>query len=78
MPHQSEQQLETTLMSQLERLGFSPVVLVDSEAMIKNLKFQLEKFNETRISDGEFTRILNHLNKGDRYYNPAGPPQSEH
>jgi type I restriction enzyme R subunit len=67
MPHESENQLETTLMSQLSGLGFSPVVLADSDALVRNLKFQLEKFNETRLSDDEFTRILNHLNKGDRF-----------
>lgn len=67
MSHQSESQLEKTLMSQLQRLGFSPVVLADSDALVKNLKFQLEKFNETVFSDAEFTRILNHVNKGDRF-----------
>lgn len=67
MPHESESQLEKTLMSQLSGLGFSPVVLVDSDAMVRNLKFQLEKFNETVFSDAEFARILNHVNKGDRF-----------
>lgn len=67
MSHESESQLETTLMSQLAGLGFSPIVLADSDAMVRNLKFQLEKFNETVFSDGEFVRILNHVNKGDRF-----------
>ena len=67
MTHQSEQQLENTLISQLNRLGFATVVLEDSEAVEINLRSQLEKFNKTTFSDGEFTRILNHLNKGDRF-----------
>jgi len=67
MTHQSEQQLENTLISQLNRLGFVTVVLEDSEAVEINLRSQLEKFNKTTFSDGEFARILNHLNKGDRF-----------
>ncbi|MDQ6985203.1 MAG: type I restriction endonuclease [Candidatus Dojkabacteria bacterium] len=30
-------------------------------------ELQLEKFNNTKFTDLEFTRILNHLNKGDRF-----------
>jgi type I restriction enzyme R subunit len=65
---QSEQQLETTLISQLERLGFAPVILKDASAIDANLRVQLEKFNQTKFSDDEFSRILNHLHKGDRFY----------
>ncbi len=65
MPHQSEQHLETTLVKQLNRLGFESVTLPDKEALIANLKTQLEKFNRTHFSDKEFQRILNHLEKGD-------------
>jgi type I restriction enzyme R subunit len=64
---QSESQLEQSLIQQLERLGFEPVVLEDSDALIRNLRTQLEKFNQTTFSDTEFARILNHLNKGDRF-----------
>jgi type I restriction enzyme, R subunit len=67
MTHQSEQQLEKTLIKQLGRLGFAPIVLEDTNAMIANLKTQLEKFNETNFSEAEFSRILNHINKGDRF-----------
>ena len=68
MTHQSEQQLEKTLIEQLTGLGFSPVVLEDSGTMVANLKSQLEKFNQVSFSSGEFEKILNHLNKGDRFY----------
>ena len=67
MTTQSEQQLEETLMAQLKGLGFAPVVLADADALVANLKSQLEKFNLTTFSETEFSRILNHLNKGDRF-----------
>jgi len=67
MTHQSEQQLEKNLIEQLKKLGFSLVVLEDSVAMIENLKMQLEKFNQLKFSDEEFKKILNHLNRGDRF-----------
>lgn len=68
MTHQSELQLEKNLVEKLQRLGFSYVVLDDTTAMVVNLLDQLEKFNETRFSNDEFSRILNHLNKGDRFH----------
>ncbi|MEK7665871.1 MAG: type I restriction endonuclease subunit R [Patescibacteria group bacterium] len=64
---QSEQQLETTLLNQLQRLGFERVVLEDADALERNLKIQLETFNKTVFLDGEFRKILNYLNKGDRF-----------
>lgn len=67
MPHESEQKLEKTLIDQLGRLGFSDVALADTDALINNLRGQLEKFNRTKFSDAEFKKILNHLNKGDRF-----------
>lgn len=67
MPHQSEQQLEKNLIERLNRLGFESVQIEDSNALIKNIKSQLEKFNATEFSDAEFVKILNHLNKGDRF-----------
>lgn len=47
MTHQSEQQLEKTLLEQLGRLGFNFVKLESSAALLKNLRVQLEKFNST-------------------------------
>lgn len=64
---QTEQQLEISLIEQLGRLGFAPVTLKDSDSLINNLRVQLGKFNQTTFSDTEFSRILNHLNKGDRF-----------
>ena len=67
MTHQSEQQLEKTLIEQLGRLGFSYIVIEDTVAMVANLRGQLEKFNQTKFSDDEFARIMNHVEKGDRF-----------
>lgn len=67
MTHQSEAQLEKTLMERLNRLGFTPVVVPDVASLETNLRSQLEKFNNTSFSDGEWSRIMNHLMKGDRF-----------
>src|SRR3989344_8927164 len=67
MTTQSELQLENTLMTQMNSSGFATVQIPDTASLIANLKIQLEKFNQTTFSDDEFTRILNHLNKGDRF-----------
>jgi type I restriction enzyme R subunit len=67
MTHQSEEQLENALIEKLQKLGFEPAQIKDSDELVLNLKKQLEKFNQTSFSDAEFTKILNHLNKGDRF-----------
>lgn len=68
MTHQSEQKLEQTLIKQLNRLGFLSVVIKDDKELLENLRTQLEKFNQTKFSDKEFTKILNHLKKGGRFH----------
>lgn len=68
MTHQSESQLEKSLMERLTRLGFVPVVIEDVTAMETNLRSQLGKFNNTTFSDAEWSRIMNHLMKGDRFH----------
>ena len=65
---QTEQQLEETLIAQLNRLGFASVTIKDSKELEENLRIQLERFNQITFSDLEFSRILNHLNKGDRFH----------
>jgi type I restriction enzyme R subunit len=67
MPHESEQQLEKTLVEQLQRLGFASVILKDWSELQENLKAQLEKFNQTNFSKEEFLKIIHHLNRGDRF-----------
>lgn len=64
---QSELQLENELIAQLKTLGFESIAIPDVETLNLNLRSQLEKFNNTKFSELEFSRILNHLTKGDRF-----------
>ena len=67
MTHQSEAQLEKSLVERLTRLGFDSVTIEDRAALEANLRSQLATFNDTTFTDGEWSRILNHLHKGDRF-----------
>jgi len=67
MSHQSEFQLEDEVITQLNKLGYESVVIKDTPQLTFNLKTQLEKFNETKFTESEFEKILNHINKGDRF-----------
>lgn len=62
---QPEQVLEDKLVDQLKSLGYGYVTIKDEKALLSNLKAQLEKHNQTIFTDKEFTRVLNHLNKGN-------------
>ncbi|WKB81217.1 type I restriction endonuclease subunit R [Cellulophaga lytica] len=65
MSKQSEAQLENNLIKQLVGLGYQNVTIADGDALLSNLKTQLEAFNNTVFSTKEFTTILNHLAKGN-------------
>jgi type I restriction enzyme R subunit len=65
MSHQSEQTLENKLIDQLTGLGYERVPIQNEADLLINLKVQLEKHNKIQLTDGEFARILNHLNKGN-------------
>ncbi|NSY40051.1 type I restriction endonuclease subunit R [Leisingera sp. ANG59] len=62
---QSEAQLEVDLLKRLTGLGYDPVVLADMDAMRANLRAQLGKHNGVTLSDDEFAKVLNHLDKGN-------------
>ncbi|CAA6821911.1 MAG: Type I restriction-modification system, restriction subunit R (EC [uncultured Sulfurovum sp.] len=64
MGTQSEATLEANLIAQLENLKYQQVTIKDDKALEANLKTQLEIHNNTQLSDTEFKRVLNHLNKG--------------
>ncbi len=64
MTTQPEQALENNLVQQLQQMGYQKVLIPDEEALLKNLKAQLEKHNKIQLSDQEFAQILNALNKG--------------
>ena len=65
MTKQSELQLENKLIKQLVCLGYTNATIPDSDALLSNLKTQLEKFNNCTFSKKEFDTILNHLEKGN-------------
>lgn len=65
MSKQSEAILEENLLKQLELQKYERVIIKDDKDLEKNLKTQLEKHNKTTLTDTEFKRILNHLNKGN-------------
>ena len=62
---QSEQILEDNLVKQLGTLGYDFVTIKDEADLLANLKTQLEKHNGVQLSEKEFSKILNHLNKGN-------------
>ena len=65
MSKQSEAILEENLLKQLQANLYERVVIKDDKALEENLKKQLEKHNKISLSDLEFKRVLNHLNKGN-------------
>ena len=67
MTVQSEQTLENNLIAQLVDMSYERVTIADEAEMVANLRVQLEQHNDTQLSDGEFDRVLNHLNKGGVY-----------
>jgi len=61
---QSEAVLEANLIKQLVALEYEKVTIKDDKWLEANLKKQLEKHNDFVMSESEFQRVLNHLNKG--------------
>ncbi|MEO6304710.1 MAG: type I restriction endonuclease subunit R [Bacteroidia bacterium] len=64
MAKQPEQILEEQLVAQLQKLGYGLVQLKDENDLIANLKQQLERHNNFKISNTEFEKVLNILAKG--------------
>jgi type I restriction enzyme, R subunit len=62
---QSEVLLEADLVNRLIGLGYAPVTLSDMPALHANLRLQLGIQNNITLSDSEFARVLNHLDKGN-------------
>lgn len=66
MTTQPEQLLEDNLIKQLTTdLGYTYVTIQDEAALLANLKVQLEKHNNLKLTEKEFGQVLNHLNKGN-------------
>ena len=64
MSKQSEQVLEEKLIAQLQKLGYKYAIIPNEKALIVNLKSQLERHNNISLSDSEFDKVMNILNKG--------------
>lgn len=78
MSKQSEQILEEQLITQLQKLGYQYVSIVDEKALLKNLKTQLEKHNNIFLSTGEFDKVLNILNKGSVFEKAKTLRETQH
>lgn len=65
MTIQSEKVLEDNLIKQLTTLGYEPVDISNEAGLLSNLKRQLERHNKVGLTGNEFSRVLNHLNKGN-------------
>jgi len=63
--NKSEAIVENNLIAQLQTLGYEGVTIADGDGLVGNLKSQLERFNKTSFTDKDFTKILNHLEKGN-------------
>ena len=68
---QPEQVLENQLVAKLIDLGYSKANVTDETSMLANLKAQLQTFNDVTLTDGEFTKVLHHLNKKSGVFNKA-------
>lgn len=67
MAHQPEQILEDNLVAQLNGIGYEIAPIRNEADLLSNLKKQLERFNKVQLSETEFKRVLNHLNKGNTF-----------
>ena len=56
--YQSEAKLENSLLNQLVRQGYEYIYSQADSFMINNLRVQLEKLNDIKLSDSEWNRLL--------------------
>ncbi len=55
----------STLIKHLTDLGYELIQIKNAEDLNNNLKKQLEKHNNIKLSPDEFKTVLNHLDKGN-------------
>lgn len=60
---QPEQVLEDELVARLLAQGYERAAVTDEASMLANLKAQIEEFNGLSLTAGEFSKVLNHLNR---------------
>jgi type I restriction enzyme R subunit len=68
---QSEQVLEDKLVDQLVGLDYQRVDVTDEASLLANLRSQLETFNKVKLSDAEFTKVMNHLTRSNAVFEKA-------
>ncbi len=68
---QPEQVLEDKLVVQLTGMGYTKVAVTDEVSMLANLKAQLGAFNGVELTDGEFNKVLHHLNRSAGVFNKS-------
>ena len=56
--YQSEQQMEETLIKQLESQGYEYVHIHSEEGLVSNLRNQIEALNDVQFSDAEWNRFF--------------------
>lgn len=78
MSKQSEQILEEQLIASLQKLGYDYITITNEDALVRNLKLQLEKHNKISFSDTEFEKVLNILNKGTVFEKAKTLRQKQH
>ncbi|CDN31846.1 Type I restriction-modification system, subunit R [Mucinivorans hirudinis] len=64
MTTQSEQALEQGLIKTLVSMNYQKIEIADENAMVANFRSQLNKHNNTELTDDEFNRIMIHLENG--------------
>lgn len=64
MTIQSEAALEKCLIDKLVEDGYQQVKIKDEDGLKRNLKSQIERFNNVVLDDDEFKKILLHLESG--------------
>lgn len=78
MSKQSEQILEEQLIAQLQKLGYQYINISDEKSLLGNLKSQLEKHNKIILSETEFEKVINILNKGSVFEKSKTLRQKQH
>ncbi|NLA24307.1 MAG: type I restriction endonuclease subunit R, partial [Bacteroidales bacterium] len=78
MGRQSEQILEEQLIENLKKIGYQYVLISDEKGLLSNLKSQLEKHNQISLSDTEFDKVINILNKGSIFEKAKTLRQKQH
>lgn len=78
MAKQSEQILEEQLIEKLKKLGYSYKPINNEADLLVNLKAQLEKHNHISLSEREFEKVINILNKGTLFEKSKTLRQKQH